>query len=320
MHHQSSANSVAPSKRARPREAGPGHPSKRPAPAVSAAALQLDTDAAAAVHAQQGTLKPDLDRHSIEIQAFFPEISAAVLAVRLLMQSLSALFSLTHKCGSLHPVKIPEADFGKLPWEVDPSDRDVCELRLREHLTAVLDCAAKIQPLAVKAGASSTRCFEAYKLMTQTKFADAWTLLQLQSREASDARAVAMLEVHEPLTSWFDKIQAALIACEQTQAMTREGVLLGPVDPRVAAHIAATKRGASSRPERAGAHAGARSRPPAGGGRADNHGTRPAGSPSYGKHTASGDSKPGATKRKRKRPSATSGATATGAATGAASG
>ena len=41
--------------------------------------------------------------------------------------------------------------------------------------------------------------------MTQTKFADAWTLLQLQSSEASDARAVAMLEVHEPLTSRFDK-------------------------------------------------------------------------------------------------------------------
>ena len=59
--------------------------------------------------------------------------------------------------------------------------------------------------LAVKAGASSTRCFEAYTLMTQAKLADAGTLLQLQSREASDARAVAMLEVHEPLTSWFDK-------------------------------------------------------------------------------------------------------------------
>jgi hypothetical protein len=239
-----------------------------------------------------------------------PEISAAVLSVRLLMQAVSNLLRLTHACGSLVPDKLPEADFGKLPLVVDPSDRDVCELRLREHLTAVLDCAAKIQPLAVRAGASSTRCFEAYKLMTQTKFADAWTLIQLQSREASDARAVAMLEVHKPLTCWLDKISAALIACEQSQALTRDGLLLGPVDPRVAAHVAARRRAPAGRQDRGGPSAGAKGR--SGGPRGDNRGSRPSG----GKAPSSGDAKTAAKHKSRKRPSAGSGAAAAAAAGG----
>ena len=84
---------------------------------------------------------------------------------------------------------------------VDRSNHvEVSEIIARIHKDARAAVEAQAQ-----AGASSTRCFEAYTLMTQTKFADAWTLLQLQSREASDARAVAMLEVHEPLPSWFDK-------------------------------------------------------------------------------------------------------------------
>jgi hypothetical protein len=183
-----------------------------------------------------------------------------------------------------------------------------------------LDCASRSQPLAVWACASSTRCFEAYKLMSQTKHADAWTLFQLQSREKSDALATAMLEVHTPLTCWLDKISAALIACEQTHAMTREGLLLGPVDPRVTAHIATRKRAASTRPGGSGPGppSGGRGRQSSGrgGGTGGGSNSRRPPVPPFDKRTSAGDSKTSAAKKKRKRPSAGSGAAAEAAGTG----
>jgi hypothetical protein len=282
---------------------------RKPVSPAAAAAIQLAADAAAAVVVQQGELKLTHD-DPLSVQAFMPEISACVLAIRQLLLAVNPLLSLIYECGESAPDKMTAAAFLAHSLVVDPQDQGIPEVRLRDHLMAVLDCVCKIQPLAARAGASSTRCYEAYKLMTRTKFADELTLIQLQSREAHDSRSAAMLEVHQPLTKWMDKVTAALIACEQQQAMTKEGHLLGPVDPRVKTHLA--KRRAHP-PRGAGPPSSGGKHRPASAWSKETSARRPASSPG-GKPSAPGGAKAAAAGKKRKRSSAGSGAAAAAAA------
>ena len=117
-----------------------------------------------------------------------------------------------------------------------------------------------------------------------TKGANWLTVQQLQFRERVDRSHAVFDSVAAPLVSWEDKTRAALLACDQTHTMNREGKLLGPVCPSVVAALARAPRGAPAAGNAAGARAFA-----AGAGKRKAHKTS----------TAAGGAKDGTKKRSR---------------------
>ena len=190
-----------------------------------------ETAAAAAAAASQGIFKVE-DSWPRDVKCMMPEFGAAILAVRELTrcvdEALGELYDISDPAS-----KISRAGFADAPLRVDPHSAP--EALVRDKLQALVSLSASLHHNTLAARAQMKRLFDIYKLATQTQRASWLTVEQLQFREQADARARVFDDDYVPLTSWSDKVHAALVACEQTEALSEDGTLLGPVAPGVAA-------------------------------------------------------------------------------------
>jgi hypothetical protein len=175
-----------------------------------------------------------------EVKCFFPELGAAVLATNRLCMGVGAALSTAFACHGEDPLRMDGESFDMLVPVVDTSNfvsAAESPSRLLDHLREVYVKLARLQEAAVAARAQLKRCFDLYKLATQTRGANWLTVQQLQYREYSDRSNSTFDSTCKPLVAFEDKVRAALIACEQSHTLTKEGAILGPVCPAVAAAL-----------------------------------------------------------------------------------
>jgi len=187
-----------------------------------------------------------------------PELGAAVLSGKSLADlGVRKALRDAFICDGGDPLSMDSASFSLLTPAFDTMDLAVIEATPKtalEHIRLLQSSIATLHALTVAARASMERCFDLYKLACMTKGANWLTVQQLQFRERVDRSQAVFDSVNAPLVSWEDKTRAALIACDQTHTMSREGILLGPVCPSVVAALARAPRGSLA----AGAAAGVR--------------------------------------------------------------
>ena len=201
--------------------------------------------ALAAVKSQGHFFNPD-ETWPRDVRCFLPELGAAVLASKHLASSVAQALQAAFVCSDEDPLCLDADSFSQLTPVIDTRDIDVFDgnsASALEHIRLLQKSIAALNGSLVASRASMTRCFDLYKLACMTKGANWLTVQQLQFRERAD-RSQAVFDSHStPLVSWEDKTRAALIACDQTHTMNKEGKLLGPVCPAVALALARPPRG-----------------------------------------------------------------------------
>jgi hypothetical protein len=86
-----------------------------------------------------------------------------------------------------------------------------------------------LQHRIVRAATASKRAFDLYSLATQTQGGSWLAVQQLLFREVYDEQKVFYDPSYRPLTTWAEKVAAALVACEQANALSKDGAPMGPV-------------------------------------------------------------------------------------------
>jgi hypothetical protein len=90
-----------------------------------------------------------------------------------------------------------------------------------------------------KLKASVSHAMRVYWLANHTAGASWDTVVQLCFREEWDRRMAAVTDGYTPLLSWDDKVASAMRAIKQDRHITKDGVPIGPVCPRLARKVGA---------------------------------------------------------------------------------
>jgi hypothetical protein len=109
---------------------------------------------------------------------------------------------------------------------------------------AALSSLLPLRTAVSEASSAIKRAFSLYTLATMTSGASWLTVEQLVYRESFDAQKAQFDPLYQPLVDWDAKVAAALTACRQTNAISKDGGLLGPVAPFV--HRALDRKGLGS--------------------------------------------------------------------------
>jgi hypothetical protein len=213
--------------------------------------VEIEREAALAAADQRGIGDSKLlDKWTIEVKVLNPEIEATVLATHALVggvvAELGELICTPFVCNNVRPDLLTRAKFADLALLANPEDSPAeVDLLLRERLSAVIAATRSLHPLGVRAGALARRLMDMFNLIFITMGADAWTALQLQSRESADEQRLPLDIHHQVLRTWKEKLRSALIHVDHRGAfLHKDGTTLrGPVDHLVQAHLARLRAG-----------------------------------------------------------------------------
>ncbi len=122
----------------------------------------------------------------------------------------------------------------------NPPERDIAATIAIAALSSLLPLRTAVS----EASSAIKRAFSLYTLATMTSGASWLTVEQLVYRESFDAQKAQFDPLYQPLVDWDAKVAAALTACRQTNAISKDGGLLGPVAPFV--HRALDRKGLGS--------------------------------------------------------------------------
>ncbi len=129
--------------------------------------------ATAAVHAQgQFMIEESWSR---EVKCFLPELGAAVLAGRALLESAGQTLGAAFICDGDDPLSMDAESFSSLPPAFDTRDLSVMEQTptpALEHIRQLQASIAALHGVTVAARASLKRCFDLYRLACMTKGAN----------------------------------------------------------------------------------------------------------------------------------------------------
>ena len=227
------------------------------------------------------------DDWPLEVRIFYPELGRANAATCLACSALDSTARILF--GELDGTVV---DMSSTAFEkalcmcvrdildaVNSHDTSDSQAILNQVLKTLLSL-APLQTALVSARNAVKRAFDLYTLATQTSGASWLTVEQLVYREIFDAQKARYDPTYQPLQAWDNKVAAALTACKQSNAMSKDGLLLGPVAPSVARALGkrdnafrdatpSTRRPTGSGPQRLGSRArlsfrGGKGKPPGG--------------------------------------------------------
>ena len=226
----------------------------------------------------------------LDVRMFLPdfgELALAVDAITHVVDDFAAvMLSLPEDFSSCSPEQLrsPQflADFGGHgdPDEILKCLRGVCAVIPAMHAALL------------RLRATRKRAWDVYILGTQTDGASWMTVKQLKFRESWDRKRRRMNPAdHKSIDRWEDKVAEALRRCKQDGALSKDGALVGPVCPWVAAQLRRGLQGAAGTPRR-----------PRGG--KDNNGGQRAPKPPKAPAATGGKGKGGKSGKKKKKPAA----------------
>ena len=242
--------SFAPFPGVRAREASPTPSSASAAtaaPALKRARVVASDVAAAAAAAAGAKLVTIGDNWAHDVKIFFPELASSYMLMQKLVAAshdLLRTFVVLPESG-VDIDDMPADEFMASALVADPEDSD--PEAVRAALRACVDRSSDFFRALEACRVSAKRTFNLYQLASMRKHASWLTVAQLQFREQADAQEALFDPGHRPLANFDDKVAAALLACEQQGALAKDGSLVGPISPIVAAHLAARARGSRGR-------------------------------------------------------------------------
>ena len=176
-----------------------------------------------------------------DVRVFYPELGAANRTVYLAGEALNSVIDhlqiATLECAA---ADAPACEFetalrtatnGLLEelTSTDGEDYDSVVSDIRETLLSL----APLKRAIASARIAVKRAFDLYTLATQTGGASWLTAEQLVYREIFDAQKLKYDPLYKPLQTWDERVAAAITACRQSSALSKDGALLGPVAPFV---------------------------------------------------------------------------------------
>ena len=216
-----------------------------------------EDSAAAAAAATLGELADsDVEESApLDVRMFLPELGEIALSVdgitKVLDRFGEALVSLPDTFHACSPEQLRSPQFlADAGFMGDPDD-------IRKSLRAVHDIVGDVHSALCRLRDARRRAWDMYMLATQTDGASWLTVKQLKYREKWDRRRLRMNPDHKAIEAWSDKVAEALRRCRQESALSKDGELVGPVDPFVAQQLrSASARGANDAARRGGAAGG----------------------------------------------------------------
>jgi hypothetical protein len=181
----------------------------------------------------------------LEVRMFLPELGEIALSVdgitKVLDRFGEALVSLPDTFHACSPEQLRSPQFlADAGFMGDPDD-------IRKSLRAVHDLVGDVHTALTRLRDARRRAWDMYMLATQTDGASWLTVKQLKYREWWDRSRLRMNPEHKSIEAWSDKVAEALRRCRQESALSKDGELVGPVDPFVTQQLrSAARRGAAA--------------------------------------------------------------------------
>ena len=186
-----------------------------------------------ATNANSGAVVRLEDDWPADVRAFYPEIGATNAAVNATSAALNKLAKILFVPDSPPAMEMSAKQFATTELLYPLSPALFPDEEKREWLLDIADGIMHLQGCFLRAAAASKRAFDLYSLATQTQGGSWLAVEQLIYRERYDEQKCLFDSSYRPLTTWSEKVAAALIACEQASALTKDGAPLGPVSPAV---------------------------------------------------------------------------------------
>jgi len=214
-------------------------------PHVSSALESLDSNrprtetreedfSAAAAGAKSGAVVRIEDDWPADVRVFYPELGRTNAAISAAGETLNKLARALFADESLTATEMSGRQFSTTELRFALSSEYFPDEEVRDWLKGLVHGLCDLQHRIVRAATASKRAFDLYSLATQTQGGSWLAVQQLLFREVYDEQKVFYDPSYRPLTTWAEKVAAALVACEQANALSKDGAPMGPVSPAVA--------------------------------------------------------------------------------------
>jgi len=189
---------------------------------------------AAAAGAKSGAAVRIEDDWPADVRVFYPELGRTNAAISAAGEALNKLARALFADESLTATEMSGRQFSTSELRFALSSEYFPDEEVRDWLNGLVHGLCDLQHRIVRAATASKRAFDLYSLATQTQGGSWLAVQQLLFREVYDEQKVSYDPSYRPLTTWAEKVAAALVACEQANALSKDGAPMGPVSPAVA--------------------------------------------------------------------------------------
>jgi hypothetical protein len=169
---------------------------------------------------------------SLESEYFSPLLVDANLARRKVCAAIEQVCALIVDMLPDQILSASPSAFAEAPLRSEADETSPAEVRaaLLDEVTSRLE---KLRSAGASLRKATSQVMHIYWLANHTAGASWDTVAQLVFREEYDRRMVAVTDGYTPLVSWEEKVAAAMLAIKQDHHLTKDGVPLGQVNPRL---------------------------------------------------------------------------------------
>jgi hypothetical protein len=173
---------------------------------------------------------------SIEAEHFSPILVEANLARRAVCAEIERIGALLVEVPAEKILAISSSEFARAPLR-EGADEESSPAERERLVSSLVESFESLRKAGCKLKASVSHAMRVYWLANHTAGASWDTVAQLCFREEWDRRMAAVTDGYTPLQSWDDKVAAAMRAIKQDRHLTKDGVPIGPVCPRLARKV-----------------------------------------------------------------------------------
>ena len=174
---------------------------------------------ATAAGAKSGAAVRIEDDWPADVRVFYPQLGTTNAAISAAGETLNRLARVLFADESLPATEMTSRQFSTAELRFALSPEYFPAEEVRDWLQSVVRGLCDLQHRITRAATASKRAFDLYSLATQTQGGSWLAVQQLLYREVYDEQNVSYDPSYRPLTTWAEKVAAALVASEQASAL-----------------------------------------------------------------------------------------------------